>query len=662
MAWQSLVWGRTTLRVHLARVETLEDLREQNRILRERLAGALASRGDSLAQAIYQHIPPYVTVINPEGRFLATGRTSETFGSVIGRSVFEFIDSAQHTVTREAYARVCATRQPVVYESNALGENGEPNHTYLVRAVPVIENDVVTSIVLIPNDITDRVRLERSLAQSKQKLRFAVAATGIGLWSWDVAGNEVIWDARMLGIFGVPVAPTTYEGYLALIHPDDRPIVQRIVDQTVRTGVYESFEHRVAAKEGEAPRWVLATGTVIADKDGNPTGLMGGALDITVRKNASAQLERAQRVEVLGQLTAGLAHNFNNLLGVMIPNLEFALDGAGGDDSSLPAVMEAALQARDLIKRLMSVTRPRPATTFASSDPREAVERALTLCRATFPREIQFRHAPPEDAGRAGGDIRAGIDGSDLDQVLFNLFFNARDALERSSGRVRFIEVALDRVEIHGVRKIRLRVCDNGVGMSPLVQSRIFEPFFTTKPANRGGGLGLADALVRVRTAGGSIDCQSVEGEGTTFTVLLPETSSDGEVARPVPLANEAAQPGTILIVDDEAPVRVAIGRVLRRRGHTVLDAASAEDARAILLAHGADVKLVLLDNSMPLESGPEALASLKRLCAAPIVMFTGGAAEVPAGAAGLLEKPARGVDLVRVVEDALSAARARSA
>jgi PAS domain S-box-containing protein len=628
-------------------VGTIDEVLEQNRILRERveqLERDAHDHTDPLLQALLEHAPAFLNVITPEGRFLATGRTSEAFGSVVGRTVFEFTAPDQHALMRDAYARVCATKLPVVYESVGYGENGEPNHTYVVRAVPVVEDGAVDAIVLVPTDITERVRLERSLARSEESLRFAVAAARMGLWRWDMESDELHWDPRALEIFGVPTPPKTFDQYLALLHPDDRAFVKSTVGRAAELGVFAPFEHRLATRADGLERWVLGTGTVLRDPNGKPLTLMGGVLDITEQKRAAAQLQRAQRVEALGQLTAGLAHNFNNLLGAIIPNLELALEQASTDQSEpLIAAKDASLQARDLIKRLMSITRQRVGGSAQASDPREAVERAIAICRATFPRELQVTTSVDPDVGHVP------MDASDLDQVLLNLLFNARDALERTTGRTRVIDVSLDRVA--GAKSARLRVRDNGEGMSPAVRARVFEPFFTTKPAHRGGGLGLADALIRVRAVDGDLECHSVQDEGTTFVLLLPEVSPAAR--EPAPAAAPAGSGGeTILIVDDEADVRTAVARLLRRQGYRVLEANSADEARATLAADDAAIKLVLLDHSMPYESGPEAIPSLKLLSDAPIVLFTGGASELPAGAAALLGKPALAAELLKTVHD----------
>jgi PAS domain S-box-containing protein len=628
-------------------VASPEELVEENRALRaelERLRTA-PDHVDPMLRAVFDHAPAFLNVISPQGRFLATGRTSEAFGSVIGRTVFEFTPADQHETLRAAFARVVEAKTPTTYESIGYGENGEPNHVYFVRAVPVVRDDVVEAIVLVPTDITERVRLERSLAASQQQLRAAVDATRMGLWRWDVDKNEITWDQRLREIFGVDETPAGFEPYVALIHPEDRAQVPTVIERALMTGVYTPFEHRLASPRDDE-RWLLCTGTVLMGPDGKPAMLMGGALDITEQKRAATQRQRAQRVEILGQLTAGLAHNFNNLLGVIIPNLEHVLAEAKGEPATvLGAALQASTQARDLIKRLMAMSTRSPGT---ASDAREVVERVVAIGRATFPREIDIGVAIASGVGHVA------MDATDLEQIVLNLLLNARDALERAPRRARVIRVEVERKAAVGGEQVVVSVRDNGVGMSAAVQERVFEPFFTTKPAHRGTGLGLADALLRVRDAGGKLECESALGEGTTFVLRLPAAAPPAP--RPAsPTAPRGSRGETILIVDDEPGVSAAVGRLLRQQGYVVLTADGAAEARATLAAKGAEVRLVLLDQSMPGESGPEALPSLRALTDAPVLMFTGGTGDLPAGATGILQKPVQADELLTAVHEAIA-------
>ncbi len=629
-----------------------DELTEQNRVLRDRVAElerALASGVDPLLGALLEHARGFLNVVTPDGRLVATGRTSSGFGSVIGRSMFDFIDASHHGVLREALERVCATGAPAGCEVVGYGENGEPGHSYIVRFIPVIEGGKVRAVVNVPTDITERVRLERSLAESEQALRLAVDAAKIGLWRWDVASNIITWDKRMLEIWGLAETPADYETYRALLHPDDRLLVETVVREALETGVYRTFEHRITADGGE--RWILAAGTMLRDASGKPSLLMGGIVDITEQKRMATRLERAERVESIGQLTAGIAHNFNNLLAAIIPNIEFAVtDGAVPGHLGLTVAMDASLQARDLVKSLLALARHRPSESHEPSDPKEVVARVEAICRSTFPREIAI-------AGSIDPEVlRVPMPESDLEQVLLNLCFNARDAVEAAGGPMRRIELRVDRVtSAQGVPSVRLQVVDSGTGMTEDIRRRIFEPFFSTKPPHQGSGLGLSNAAARVKEAGGRIDCESTPGVGTTFTLVLAEVPAPSRSEAVPTVPRTALRSETVLVVDDEPVVRSVLRRLLEADGYVVLEADSAAAARDVLDRDGARVSVIILDQSMPTETGVDALPSLRQRCRAPVVLFTGFAPARSPGVAAVLEKPATRGDLQLVLRQVLS-------
>jgi two-component system, cell cycle sensor histidine kinase and response regulator CckA len=503
-------------------------------------------------------------------------------------------------------------------------------------------------------DITERVRLERSLLESEQTLRLAVDAARMGLWRWDSAQDQLTWDARTCEIFGVDAAPASYRDYLQLIHPDDRALVERVVREAQLTGMFPTVEHRLATSREDDGRWLLAAGKVLVDAEGRATGLLGGVLDISEQKRWARQLQRAERVEALGQLTAGIAHNFNNLLAAILPNVELALlDAQENIRPLLAAALDASLQARDLIKSLISLAgRPGAQAKAEPSDPGEVVKRLERLCLLTFPREIEL-----QTSIEPGVEMVA-MPASDLEQVLLNLLLNARDAVLEAPAGPRRIQILVD--SIADPRRTRIRVVDSGVGMSDAVRDQIFVPFFTTKPLHRGTGLGLANALSRVREAAGQLDCDSRLGSGSTFTLLVPESAPS--VAQNSPSSVQALgarEAETLLVVDDEPMVRSVVARLLGRQRYTIVEAGSAAQARELLRQHGSRVRLILLDQSMPGESGLEALPSLHELSSAPVVLFTGLATEIPAGVAALLEKPARPAELLRTVRECLDAAQA---
>ena len=634
------------------------DPESEVRVLRERVAqleSAMSARTDPVLLSLLQNATSFLSVITPDGRIMATGRESEAFGSVVGRSVLEFTPPGSHAVVLQALARVNETGQPTTYEAGGYGENGEPDHVYHVRAVPIVTEGVVEAIVVVPTDITDRVRLERSLRESNEALRMTVAASGMGFWRWDILNDRLDWDERLREIFGVAEPPSDYQEYRKMIHPQDLPAVESAVRQAVEQGVYPTIEHRILRANDGAERWVLAAATIKRDDVGNPVLLLGGGLDITDRKQLLHQMELAERVQAVGQLAAGIAHNFNNLLAVIIPTLSMAIDHPSPEDTgALKMGLTAALQARDLVKSMFALTAAPDAQARGSADAGEVVARTVAMVRATFPREIGVACTV------APVPAPVGMPASNLEQVLLNLLTNARDAIEEKAGGPAEIRVAVDyRPRRAGSpAAARLTVSDTGAGMTEETRRRIFEPFFTTKGRDRGTGLGLATVAARVRTAGGTVACDSQRGRGTTFIVELPLRSSTGPSPATDPDALPAQMSGRVLIVDDEEMVRGMLRRVLERVGLEVHEAASAAEARLILDRQSVD--LVFLDHSMPAESGLASLPSLRSRTPAPVVLFTGHAPEVPADVAVLLRKPARPDEILRTAHQLLARQGAR--
>lgn len=632
------------------------DLQEENRVLRERVAEleAAATRGeDPVLRALVQHAPGFLSVVSSDGRFMATGRDSAAFGSVLGRSIYEFTDPSSHAATRDALARVYSTKDAVVYESLADGENGEPGHTYRVRAVPLCENDDVRGVLLVPTDITDRVRLERSLIDSTEALRLAVDASRMGFWRWDIANNRVDWDDRLLSLFGVTEAPSSYEEYLDLIHPEDRDHVRCMVSEAWQTGVYRTFEHRVAPKADGEERWMLCVGTARRKSGGDIESLQGGVLDISEKKSLASHLWRAERAQTISQLSAGFAHNFNNLLAVIVPYLEIETDRRGGDETAA-AAFEASLQARDLVRSMLALAGRRGTDETAPAFARDVVLGVEAICRMTFPKEINLSTRVDPAVGTVA---MASID---LEQVLLNLLFNARDALESSNAPERSIDVAVERIiDPHEGPRVRFRVSDSGPGIPDDIRCRVFEPFFTTRTTQRRAGLGLASARARVRSASGQLEIESSHPPKTTFTLMLPEAAARAAPVELPPLpASTTKKRETILVVDDEPLVRGVVLRLLETEGYIVYEAASAAEAREMLGRLGSCVDAIILDQSMPREPGLQALPSLVALTNASVILFTGLAPQLATGAAAVLEKPAMATDIFRVVREVLDSRR----
>jgi two-component system cell cycle sensor histidine kinase/response regulator CckA len=376
---------------------------------------------------------------------------------------------------------------------------------------------------------------------------------------------------------------------------------------------------------------------------------------------------QAQKMQALGQLAGGIAHDFNNLLGVVLANVThvLGLDAFDGENvrRTLAEVETAARRAVDLTNQLLAFARSGQRRHEPTSIV-DTVRDADRLLRRTLHRSIQIRTQAAEGLAVIG-------DPSQLLQVLMNLCINAGDAMPGGGLLTMDAEhivlhesdIAGDDVHTPG-EYVRIRVRDEGIGMTPEIRERIFEPFFTTKPRGKGTGLGLATAHAIVRDHGGHISVESEPGRGTTFDVLLPAASEVLPQAKPR-LTDELPKPlrGVVLLADDEELVRAATGRVLRHSGLEVLTARDGQDALDVYAANADRIDLVLLDLDMPQLDGEQVYARLHALTPDLRVIISSGYLDCEreaklqqAGVDGILYKPYDSLTLMQAVAKVLRA------
>ena len=371
------------------------------------------------------------------------------------------------------------------------------------RVVPVLREGKVAALISIATDVTTEKDTERALRAREQQLRLALEASGMGQWCWNVARDEVTWDAAAKRIFGFDQGreDITYATFLDRVHPEDVERVKEHVAAALQTGLYPDLESRIVLPGG-IERWALMIGRVLHDADGKPTDLIGGIVDITQSKANEAQLRRTEKLEAIGQLAGGVAHDFNNLLVAIMGNVELArrIDDPSLRDAHLSESLLACSRAADLTRQLLAFGRKQQLLE-TELDVNEVIADTMKLLRRLLPSSI----ADIESASE-GGTVLG--DRGQLEQVLVNLCVNARDAMP-DGGRL-MIHVAERELEprhreshpwARPGRHVVVSVRDSGTGISPEVIDRVFEPFFTTKP--HGTGLGLASAYGIVKQHGG---------------------------------------------------------------------------------------------------------------------------------------------------------------
>ncbi|MBK6456112.1 MAG: PAS domain S-box protein [Gemmatimonadetes bacterium] len=486
-------------------------------------------------------------------------------------------------------------------------------------------------------DISERKRFEASLLESRTRHEEAQHLAHLGHWQMDLATDHLEWSSEVYRIFGMESdgARATLPEFFSRVHPGDLEAVRAAFSSALDTHRRFEIEHRLLLPDGTT-KWVHTRGEVALRPDGTPERVTGTVLDITERHEAmehsarlQAQLHDAQRLEAIGRLAGGVAHDFNNMLSVILGGLEMSLSELGSNDrvaEYLREAQDAARRSADLTRQLLAFA-SRQTTLPVVLDLNAKVTGMLRMLRRVIGENVRLEWDP-------GPDIwPVHIDPSQVDQVLANLCVNARDAIA-GVGRVHIAtrNVVLDHAHVdrhpgailgeHAVLTFR----DDGGGMPPEVLEHIFEPFFTTKDLGKGTGLGLATVYGIVRQAKGHIVVTSAPGMGTTFELYFPvhRAAADATRERYTP-ATTIAQGGTILLVEDEPGVRRMTSLLLERLGYEVLAASSAQSALALLEAHRGRIDLLMTDVIMPDMNGRDLARQVRtRLPGLPTLFVSG--------------------------------------
>ena len=405
------------------------------------------------------------------------------------------------------------------------------------------QGNVVAGITVV-RDVSELISAQKRLAISEAALklseeRYALAFKGAydGLWDWDLRTDNLFWSARCLEIIGYPEDSVagqmeTSDWWEKQIHPEDAPATLRAL-QDCLTGTARSFavEYRLRRLDGSYC-WVADRGAVIRDENGRPYRAAGSLTDISARKLAEQhrrvledQLQQTQKIEALGTLAGGIAHDINNTLIPIIGTVDMLLQDTDKDSDlgeSLQDVMSAAVKVKELVRQILSFSRHEGSERCTVNMSKE-IAGTLRMLRAMVPATISL------DLYARADNLTCKVNQTQAHQVIMNLVSNAVGAIGPNRGAIR---VTLDQVDlkddaIAGQPVVpgsycRISVIDTGPGVPAEVKSRLFDPFFTTKPVGEGTGLGLSVVQGIVRDHGGFILVDNEPGEGARFDVHFP--------------------------------------------------------------------------------------------------------------------------------------------
>jgi two-component system cell cycle sensor histidine kinase/response regulator CckA len=477
-------------------------------------------------------------------------------------------------------------------------------------------------------DIGQSMRTAEALEHHRAFLETAQEVAHIGSWVGELDGSDSLgWSAETHRIFGV--APGQFAGtsaaFFVFVHPDDREAVRAASLATEGDAQSYSVEHRIVRSDGTV-RWVHEQASIVRDADGRARRLVGTVQDVTERRQLEDQLRQSQKMEAIGRLAGGIAHDLNNALTAIAGYAELALAEVPAGHAARADIEEI----RTATERAGAVTRQLLA--FSRKQVLEPRAFDLNATVTSLARMLARLLGPDINVQASGSGSLPPIlgDPGQVEQAVINLAVNARDAMAKG-GRLQIttsveeIDEASSRahVPMPPGRYVLLCVGDTGLGMSRETQARIFEPFFTTKDEGKGTGLGLSMVYGTLKQMGGFVFVDSEVGRGTTFRLYFPPAAMAAAPAATADTARRGHE--TLLIVEDEPAVRNLVASALRHDGYHLLLATSAEEALKMADAHEGPLDLLLTDAVMPGKSGIElANAMVARRPGLPVIVMSG--------------------------------------
>ena len=484
--------------------------------------------------------------------------------------------------------------------------------TNLMEEAIAAKNALVITNKKLFKEVMERKRAEKSLRESNETLRIAQRLAQIGSWTWTVATNTVQWSEELCQINGHdPTLPAPgFEEMTSFYTPESWKRLNEAVAKALQNGESYELDLDLVRPDGGI-RNTLAQGKVDYDASGKIVSLHGTVQDITERKRAEkenakleAQLQQARKMESVGRLAGGVAHDFNNMLGVIIGHTENAMGEVGTTHplyASLEEIMKAAERSANLTRQLLAFARKQTVAPKVL-DLNEIVTGMLKMLQRLIGEDIQLHWQPQVNLWLVK------MDPSQIDQILANLCINARDAIaDVGKLTIETENVAFDATlcQDHAIfvpgEYVLIAVSDNGCGMDKETLSHLFEPFFTTKDIGKSTGLGLATVYGIVKQNNGFINVYSEPGKGTTFKIYLPRHAQQGIVAKVATTAKNTSGHGeTVLLVEDEQVLLEMAKLMLESLGYATLVANTPDEAIRLAEKHTDMIHLLITDVVMP--------------------------------------------------------------
>jgi hypothetical protein len=640
-----------------------------------------------LSSDLLEALPDAIVAVDYKGSIVqVNSQALELFGYARGELVGQKVEllvpesyRREHKRHRENYADAPKTRR-MGAELDLYGRRKNGSEFPVEVSLSPISTEKGTFVLSAIRDISDRKRIAEELRRANEELHRRTAeqlgeyrsrlasiidSSEDAILSKDLNGIITSWNRGAENIYGYTAEEIVGKN-ISLLTPPDRPDeISEILKKIAQGESTEHYESVRVTKDGRHLNVSISVAP-LRDAAGNIVGASAIARDITNQKRAESQLRQAQKMEAIGRLAGGVAHDFNNVLAIINACREFLrdrIDPAADASLYVDNIKKATERGALLTKQLLAFSRT-SAVQPRILDLNERLKDVSKLLRPLMGDDVEILVTSKSPTAVVEADP------GQLDQIVINLAVNARDAMPRGgkfileTGTVRFDEAFADRHQTMPAGKyVQLSASDTGVGMDEATISRIFEPFFTTKEVGKGTGLGLATVYGIVKQSGGHILVYSEPGHGTTFKIYLP--NAEHKVGTGLKAEAETVTPKregiTILLVEDDEIMRSLTRQLLQEHGYTVFEANDGKSALEWVQSYSGRIDLVLTDVVMRRMSGPELTDHLNASHPALKVVYMSGYTgeqmaerEVLQRGITLLEKPFSRTALLNTIHTAL--------
>jgi signal transduction histidine kinase/CheY-like chemotaxis protein len=496
----------------------------------------------------------------------------------------------------------------------------------------------------LQTDIRQRKEVEAKLRDSESLLRIAGRAAKLGGWTIELPSHQGFWSDEVCAIHEMPAGTQpTAEQALSYCAPEFREMVSQRLQRCLSHGVPFDMELQIVTATNRRV-WVRGIGQAQRDAAGTITRVVGAFQDIDEQRKLEEQFRQAQKMEAVGHLAGGVAHDFNNILTVVLGYTELILNDLEPDHALRADIQEihnAGKRATDLTGKLLAFSRQQ-VLELRVLDIGQVVAGMETMLRRLLGAQIELAVLTQFSSGKVLGDP------GQMEQVLMNLVINARDAMpEGGKLCIETVDVDLgedycaDHLDVTPGSYVMLAVTDTGCGMPEATRKRVFEPFFTTKDKGKGTGLGLSTVFGIVKQSRGHVWVYSEPERGTTFKLYFPRTDKpiSGPVS-PSPPPDTLRGAETVLIVEDDESVRAVTSAILRRKGYFVLEARNGDEALLLCEQLTGKLDLLVTDLVMPRMGGGQLAEHLRSLMPELRVLYVSGYTEQAVLAHGELGGP----------------------